>query len=500
MNLKYLFTLMFLFVGLFTISAQEECECDEPDYESEGICLEVIEDGETYTAWAPDECHAACWYGDEFTIVECDDWEWEDDCDCEEEDWESDGICIELIDTEFDSIAFVTWVPSECYADCWYEDYTVVEDCDDGWGWEDDCDCPEEDWASDGICVEITEGDVSYATWVPSECYAACWYEEYTVVEDCDNGWEWEDDCDCSEDDWNEEGICVEIAEGGESYVSWVPSECYAACWYGDEYTVVDCPEGGEYGECDWDLDCECEIDSEEGICIAYVWSDSIFGITDTLIEWVPNECFADCWGFVDYAVVDCEDAWDWEDEEGETDFEFEGDEECLIELFETEELTFQGFLYGLAECEFLELDECVLSAPIFDTDEEFIEYLVENCPEWFGFVMDESDGPSLFTSFGETQGNGQVSSTNEITGLQVKLLGNPVVDQVNVSINTAAAMDVQINVTSTTGMLIHNDNITLAKGEQVFQYNTTDLKGGVYNMTMSNNEGTQTIKFVVIR
>ncbi len=556
MIFRNLFTLIFIFAGLIAVQAQEDCDCDEPQWDAEGICVEVEDNGMLFTLWAPDECHAECFFGEDYTIVECNDdgWEWEDECDCPEDDWNSEGICIEVVDMVFDSSAYITWVPSECYAECWFEEYTLADcddlpvwedecdcpeedwnsegfcievvdveydttgyitwvpsecyaacwfeeytltDCDDGWGWEDECDCPEDDWETEGICIEVIDMEYdssAYITWVPSECYAACWFEDYTIAE-CDDGWGWEDDCDCPEEDWNLEGFCVET----DGYITWVPSECYAECWY-EDYTIVDCDEGGygEGGECDWDLDCECEIDSEEGICIAYIYSDSLFGMIDTLIEWVPNECFAECWGFEDYVVVDCEDLWDWEEED--TGIEIEGDAECIIALLEAEDLTFQGFLYGLHECDALVLDECVLAAPIFETDEEFINYLIENCPEWFGFVMDESDGPSLFTSFGQSQEGNPISSTYDIEGLDLKVLGNPVVDQLNISMNTAESIDLEIIVSSSTGNVLNVDLIQLAKGEHLYELNTKDFSAGLYSMTINNKSSSQTLKFVVIK
>ena len=501
MNFKNLFTLLFLFVGLISVAAQDECDCPDTDWNTEGICIEVEQDGEAITGWVPDECYAECFFGEDYTLAECEEWEWEDECECDETDWDNDGICVEVA---ADGESYITWAPDTCYAECWFgEDVTVVECDDNGWGWEDECECPEEDWNTEGICIEINYEGETFQEWVPSECYADCWFdEEYTVVECDDNGWGWEDECDCPEEDWNSEGICIDVVYDDEVYSEWAPSVCYADCWY-EDYAVVDCPEGGfGGGECDWDLDCDCEIDSEEGICIAYVYSDSIFGIIDTLVEWVPNECFADCWGFTDYSVVDCESLWDWEEEDTDI-ITIEGDAECLIELLEsleTEDFTFQSFLFGLAECDAIELDDCVLNAPIFDTDEEFIDYLVENCPEWFGLVMNESDGPSLFTRFQDSQDEAGVTSTIDIEGLQVALLGNPVVDQLNVSITSAAALNLQVVVTSTTGKVLNVENVRLGKGEQVYQLNTAQFSAGIYNMTIRNQNATQTIKFVVVK
>jgi len=184
------------------------------------------------------------------------------DCDCEETDWESTGICIQvaLDDTTTTQVGvdtFETWVPSECFAECWgFTNYVVVE-CDTtgfDWEWDDefddefddwvgyDCDCPESDLESEGICIEVTLPDslllesgldslfgefTSFQTWVPSECYAACCgFTDYIII-DCDsidggfNDWDFGDDfndellggfdCECEESDLEGEGICIEV-------------------------------------------------------------------------------------------------------------------------------------------------------------------------------------------------------------------------------------------------------------------------------------------------
>jgi len=483
---------------------EDECDCPEEDWESEGICVEVVYEDEVYTEWMPSECMAACWYED-FTVVECEDvWTWEDDCDCPEEEWDAEGICVEIyvgdlnIDGfEFDSI-LITWVPNECFAECWYGDYTVVE-CEDTWGWEDECDCPEEDFESDGICVEITYDGEVYIEWAPNECFAACWYEDYTVV-DCDDLWGWEDECDCPDDDWSSEGFCIEVVEseldslfGSDSlsFVTWVPSECFADCWY-DEYNVVDCDWGIEgEGECDWDLECDCELDSEEGICISYAYGDEL------LIEWVPNECFADCWGFEDYEVVECEDFW--VDEE-DIEIIFGGDEACVLELLTGDLTTIQAFLLGLNECEAIELSDCVLDAPIFETDQEFIDYLAENCPEWFGELLDESDGPSLLRQFEEAQG-GDVTNTNDvIENLDIKMLANPVVDQLDIKINATEYVQFKMTVSAMNGAVLNSENIVVNQGTEIYSVNTTGMASGTYLMTITSDKAVKTLKFMVVK
>jgi len=552
---------------------EDECDCPEEDWFSDGICLEVNEYGSDWTEWAPSECYAACWF-EEYTVIDCndidwgqDDWEWEVDCDCPEDDWDIEGICVEISLSDLDSLDFdfgfdslvVSWVPSECYAACFFGEYVVVE-CDDYWDWEDECDCPEEDWDGDGICIEVSYEDEVYVEWAPNECYAACWYEDFVVVE-CED-WGWEDECDCPEDDWFTEGICVEayvtdldslifgsdsilvvwvpsecyatcwfedytvveceeyenedecgcpdidwteagicvdIEYDGESYTEWAPNECYAACWF-EEYTLVDCDDI-DWGVCDWEEDCDCELNTDEGICIAF-----INGV-DTLVEWVPNECYADCWGFDGYSVVECEDFWEGESEwewdndwNGEWDGEFEGDFDCVLGLFEEELTTLQAFILALGECGLFELTDCILNAPTFDDDEAYIEYLAENCPEWYGQLMDESNGPSLVERYHGAQSD-QLSSTKDvIEALDVRLLGNPVVDQLDIQINATEGMNLNMTLRTVTGRVINSEAVKLHQGSQVYSVSTAEMTGGTYLMTIASDEGVQTIKFVVAK
>jgi hypothetical protein len=360
-----------------------DCGCDPADLESEGICIEVsfgdslvtstgtvILENETFETWVPSECFADCWGFSDFTIIDCDsiEWEWNecdsiwndewddewDDpygCDCDESAWDGEGICIEVTGEDslltasgeivLDSFEFVTWVPSECYADCWgFDDYTII-DCDDEWDdeWDDpfDCDCDEDDWDGEGICIELVGFDsiitaagsiigdtLSYITWVPSECFADCWgFVDYVLV-DCDSIWndEWDDgwddpyNCDCDESAWDGEGICIEIigedsllTSTGEivldsfEYVTWVPSECYADCWGYDDYTIVDCDE--IIDDTEWD-DCDCEYAlDDEPVCV----------LTNTATGEIcpfPNMCYAECAGYDSTDVVDCEEVFDF--------------------------------------------------------------------------------------------------------------------------------------------------------------------------------------------
>ena len=484
--MKFFTSVLLMFFSLTIVQAQVwDCECEI--VEGEYVCAA---DSTGFIFSVPNECFADC-FG--LTVVDtatCEnpwDVEWEEDCDCPEEDWQSEGICIEVTEG---SDAWIEWVPSVCYADCWgYENYTVLDSCDNGWEWEDDCDCPEEDWEGEGICIELEEGGFTWIEWVPSVCYADCWgYENYTVLDSCDDGWEWEDDCDCPEEDWEGEGICIELEEGGFTWVEWVPSACYADCWGYENYTVLDnCDDIGPGCEdWDWENDCDCEFPDDDGICISFVLEQ------DTLVEWVPSECFADCWGFTDYSVVDCDSAWSTES----TDWDTEIDAECLEAL--SEDFNLQEFLLALNDCEFITLTDCVLEAPTFNDDEAFIEYLTENCPEWFGLIMDGSGGPSLMTLYGETSVEASTSVSSLSNKVSLRVLENPTEGTFKVSIDMDAFANVQLSIVNTNGQLLYAESLNLNTGNQVVDLNLENAPSGVYFLQLRNQEINQTEKLII--
>jgi hypothetical protein len=528
-----------------------DCDCEEEEWSGEGICLEIETEGGIEFGWAPSECYAACWYPDvEFVVVECDTVGWPgNDCDCPEEDWSGEGICLEI---ETEGETEIAWAPSACFATCWYGDtYTIVDCEDDGPG--DDCECDESDLEGEGICIEITYADtISGETivldgWAPSECYAACWYPdvEFVVVE-CDTvGWPG-NDCDCPEEDWSGEGICLEIETEGETEIAWAPSACFATCWYGDTYTIVDCEDDGP-GD-----DCECdESDLEgEGICIEITYADTISGETIVLDGWAPSECYAACWypdvefvvvecdtiiwpgndcdcpeedwegegicveveteygtesgwvpsecyvgcwyGDLEYTIVDCDYLWEWNDT---TSYEIDS---CLILLEDGDFLTLQSFLLALAESCDLELPECILDAPIFDTDEEFILYLEENCPDVLGglFSAEGEEGMSLFDRY--SSGGGLISSTDEALydAVSLNILGNPVTEILRYQIVAEQATLAQVSITDMSGKTVKAQQLQLSAGTTTLELDMQHTSPSLYFLSVQTESGITNLKF----
>jgi len=505
-------------------NAWGDCDCEE-DENGEGLCVEVEYEGDMFEVWVPSECHAECWYTD-YTLIECDDWDggWTD-CDCEEDE---EGICIEV---NYDGDVYVEWVPSECFAECWgITDYTVVEcdDWDNGGDW-DDCDCEEDE---EGICIEVNyEGDV-FEMWVPSECHAECWeIGEYTVVEcdDWDGGWT---DCDCEED---EEGICIEVNYDGDVYVEWIPSECHAECWGITDYTVVECDDWDDWN---WE-DCDCE-ENEEGICIEVDYEGEVFQM------WVPSECHADCWEVGEYTVVECDD-WDggfpggdWD----ECDCEISDEDEtvCVLTNVETGEVCpFPNMCFAecfgytaedVVECDdtWVWNDDTEFPEGGFDCEDCFEDEGETVCVELEGQVFElpnacfaeclgldivdcsdlDNDTPPVIDMDRQTSENIQIffaggknvaytveDDTNNTVSKELNVFPNPVQDVLNVNLEMLQDVEATINVIDYTGRIISSNVISLTKGFNTTNINTTNYTGGIYHLQVLTNDEVITSKFV---
>ncbi len=615
-----------------------DCDCDPEDFEGEGICIEfsfsdsllsglglpVLDSVFTLQTWVPSECFADCWGYTDYTVIDCDsieliwnecdsiwnddwewdDWEWEDpfDCECDDADWEGEGICIEvtLVDSiwtpagfELDSTqTFVTWVPSECFADCWgYTDFTVVS-CDslwhDDWEWDDDwddwewddpfdCECDESDLEGEGICIEVSFSDSIFAgtgleildsietfvTWVPSECFADCYgYTDYVIV-DCDStwhdDWEWEDewddpyDCECDESDWEGEGICIEVTLDDSLFTStglgfldslitfetWVPSECFAECWGYTDYIIVDCDsiwnDDWEW-EDEWDdpFDCECdESDWEgEGICIEISFSDSIWTGTgleildsiETFITWVPSECFADCWGYTDYTVVECDsiiifDPWD------DCDCEYSDEDEPVCVLTDTatgEICPFPNLCY--AECAGYTIDDVVDCEDMmsFDCiecmDEEIDPVCVTDSTGFVFPVPNACFADCLGLTIVDESECGEFINTNEDNEIQhfnhevhhlktvdddnlngFRTYPNPVSDFAQLELDMSVDADIQLNLSNLSGQLIWSQNRFVRAGLNNVELDLQDVESGVYMLIINTGKGAISEKIIKI-
>ncbi len=99
---------------------------------------------------------------------------------------------------------------------------------------------------------------------------------------------------------------------------------------------------------------------------------------------------------------------------------------DCLLNI-PADVVTFQQFLqYIVANCDSsvtAGISPCWLAAPAFDTDQEFFEWLAENCPDDFHFLA--ANGQPVFSAFNEAR----TTSTPALSGknaLRLKISPNP--------------------------------------------------------------------------
>lgn len=493
-----------------------DCDCDD-EWNDEGICFAyVLETGDTIVEWAPSECWAECLGFEDISIVDC-DWDnpWED-CDCEETE-DEEYICIltdvatgticvfpnlcfaecagytaadEVDCSEFnvflceeceeeeydpvcviDSTGFSFELPNQCYADCF--GFTLTdEDCSNGW--EDPCDCEGEE-TDEGLCVEVTygEGD-TYIEWIPSVCFLECFgITEYTVV-DCDTTWvdPWTD-CECTEE---YAPVCVIDEEG---YVFEAYNACYAEC-FGLSLTDEDCSN-------EWEDPCNCEEEGE-GICV-----EVSYGEDETYIEWFPSECWVTCVYDSSYFVVECDTNW-------EVDTTFTQLDSCLISIDFEQYTLLQEVILALGECDF-ELSQCVLDAPIFDNDEDFLDYLFNNCDDIFeGFTGNNGLNTLMGRMNESNDGNNNPTSTEDVlsANYQVQLFGNPVNEQLQYNISSTVNGKAFVQIMDAYGKMIHTNTLNVQVGDNNNTLDVTTFNNQLYFLSISINNKITTTKFVV--
>ncbi len=492
-----------------------DCECDG-EFDEEGICVSVELDGESYTEWVPDTCFLACIGITEYEIVECEDYDdpWQDDCDCEESDPE-EFVCI-LTDAE---TGVICPFPSLCLAECAGYDSTQVVDCGDLPGFE--ClECGEEEYSP--VCVVDSTG---YVFEVPNACFAECLGLELSD-EDCS----WDDPCAC-EGEFNEEGICVSVELDGESYTEWVPDTCFLACIGITEYEIVDCDSlwvdpwddcnctadydpvcvidssgvifevsnacwaecyGLEITEedCGWvdpweDCDCSDEPANDgEGICIEITYEGEVYS------DWAINECWADCF-FDDYTIVECDNGTGGDDTWTEID-------SCLLTA-DLEGLTLlQEFITVLADCG-VPFSECVLNAPTFDNDEDFIAYLEDNCDEII--IGDAGSQADLMERMSSMLAASPTSVADVFTSdVSISFQSNPATNFLQYNITTDRDMNAIVSISDAFGKLITTEQVQLVSGDNNKSQSLEAFGPNIYFLTVQQGNAVKTEKFIVIK
>jgi hypothetical protein len=376
-------------------------------------------------------------------------------CDCQI-DFNMPFICAQ------DSSGSYHEVPNACFAECF--GMTVVSDslCNNsgGGGWEG-CDC-EFDPNEPFICVQDSIG--TYFE-VPNACFAECW--GYVVVADslCTIGGPWTE-CDC-EINPNEPYVCVQDSTGA---IFSMPNACFAAC-YGLTVvadTLCEINEG-------W-VACNCEItEGEPFICAV----DSIGHPC-----YVPNACYAECLGLsiVSDTICEMSDLNIFED-----DFI-----ECLGDL--QSYTYFQDFLLALnTNCDF-EIPACILSAPIFNNDSLFFEYIMSNCGS---NITSGGNVMNVFNSFNSANGGISGIKNDNKDDLGLSIIQNPVSNDVNLQISTKKEGNVVINIYNLNGQSLLAFNKSLSKGLNQISIDVSNLNSGLYILSIYDKNEVKTLKFV---
>lgn len=356
----------------------------------------------------------------------------------------------------------VAQLPNACFAACF--GLTVVEgDCDFGGNPFEDCDC-EFDPEAAFICATDSTGHVEL---VPNACFAECL--GLTVVDgDCDFGGN-PSGCDC-EIDPDAAYVCAVDSTG---LIFEVVNACFAECL---GFTVVegDCGFGGGNPF----EDCDCEIDYDQPFICAI---DSL-----GFVEQVPNACFAACLGLE--VVNDSLCAADIDLELGL----------CISDVVFDESTTFQSFLLLINELCEVELPECILSAPVFDNDEDFIDYLMANC-------LDSSDLGSETDNLAFRMFNSYLNSTAApssvgnfaLPSLEIELLQNPVDQTLRYQISSPNTAQLTVGVFALSGQRVYSEQLSVEAGEQSATIDLANLPKGMYLLNITNNNSVKTLKFI---
>ncbi|WP_111683644.1 hypothetical protein [Winogradskyella tangerina] len=244
------------------------------------------------------------------------DFDGDDDCACYEV---YDPVCVEVTDPN--GTTFTITYPNECYAICdGFDEDDFIEDCEDDY------------YTGDLFCFEfvfpldiVINGD-TVVTVDSFEDLGNTIYDVYDfnfvypfnvtvegeieTIEDEDDFEDLLEDCfDDYDDDYDEEceecedaefdPVCIEFTTpNGVSETIVFPNLCYAICEGFSEEDVIECENDNNPNECE-----QCEDEEFDPVCI-----EITSGSGDIEIVVFPNMCFAECLGYDESNVVDCED------------------------------------------------------------------------------------------------------------------------------------------------------------------------------------------------
>ena len=447
MNLKLFFFIFFIGFSRLAIS-QDDCICPEI---YDPVCAQ---DSSGNIFEMPNFCMAEC-FGmtlvDDSLCVHYNPWE---ECDCPEV---YEPVCVQ------DSSGYYFEMPNLCLAECF--GFAVVTDslCEYYNPWEE-CDCPDE---YEPVCVQDSLG---YYFEMPNACWAECFGYEIVTDSLCEyyNPWE---ECDCPDE---YEPVCVQDSLG---YYFEMPNACWAECFGYEIVTDSLC----EYYN-PWEA-CDCEVEDETPFICA---SDSLGNF-----YYVPNECFATCLGLTVLTEGDC----DILVIDPEVDPVLIS---CLDSLNYNDVTTFQqAILLIHNECG-LELPLCILNAPLFDDDESFIHYILENCGNIFGIGEDYS-GSNILNLFNVLSNrvttNAEENTNKVLSGIQ--LLNNPAQNDLRFRIKSAKSEEVNLVLTNINGQVVKVESRQILEGEQVYNLDLSAIQPGLYILQCTGYHMNESLKVI---
>jgi hypothetical protein len=407
-----------------------------------------------------------------------------------------------------DSTGTYFQLPNACFAACF--GFTVLPDslCNNpGGGWGCNCDI---DPTEPFVCAQDSIGN--YVE-VPNACFALCF--GLTIVSDSlchSGGGGWPGDCGCTFDP-NEPFVCAQDSSG--LYYQ-VPNVCFANC-YGLAIVADSLCNGGG-----WPGDCDCAIDSlAPFICV----QDSLGNVFQ-----VPNQCFADCYGFTVVADSLCNFIEPWADCGCDIDLEapflcavdslghpcyvpnqcfatclgltIVSDSICALDSVIIYQDSFSLCLQSISATSFqeyilaahnqcgMDVPQCILDAPLFNNDSLFFEYIISSCANITG-------GGNIMNIYNTFSARALSSKDENLDLYAVKIHQNPVQNSLEFTISAGHQSDVAISIMDINGQVKKQVRESLTQGENRMKVDVSTMNTGLYLLSIRDKDEVKTLKFV---
>jgi len=222
--------------------------------------------------------------------------------------------------------------------------------------------------------------------------------------------------------------------------------------------------------EDDWNWTVEDELmwlQQQFPECLDSVAADMFDGF-EALYEYVEANCFND--GPVEPNIPDIPD--------------------CVFNIPFDENLGLQDFIITLVdECgDEIDLPACIVDAPAFDSDEDFILYLFENCEMFDGFgLSNPNDGMTVWDNAAQWYNLAPIinnsTSITQLNTLNINLYPNPADNNLNIEVADTEIYTIEIYDIS--GKLVYS---SVARGNNLI--NISQLNTGIYMLNITNSVG----------